>query len=129
MTTNQERPGRSLAQVSWQITANLGRHARAGVDARGWLWEITRGVQVAQVVIEISGTAWSSDPPRLPEDTRHALETDGRTELLKVLDLDDPPRVIRCGSTGCSHLTAEGVSSRMRTHRPAQGCLRPSDVR
>jgi hypothetical protein len=58
-------------------------------------------------VIEISETAWSSDPLRLSEDTRHALETDGRTELLKVLDDETPPRVIRCGSSGCSHLSAD----------------------
>jgi hypothetical protein len=93
--------------MSWEIRANLGRHVRTGVDARGWLWEITRGAQVAQVVIEISGTAWSSDPRHLPEETRHALETDGRTELLKVLDQDNPPLVIRCGSSGCSHLAAD----------------------
>ena len=41
--------------------------------------------------MEVSGTAWSSDPLRLPEDTRQALATDGRTELLKVLDQDDQP--------------------------------------
>ena len=92
----------NLAVVSWEIKANLGRYARTGADAHGWLWEITRGTQVAQVVIEISGTAWSSDPLGLPEDTRNALQTDGRTELLKVLDQDDPPRIIRCGSSGCS---------------------------
>jgi hypothetical protein len=106
---------RSLAFVSWEIGANLGRHERAGVDARGWLWEITRGDQVAQVVIEISGTAWSSDPLRLPEDTLRALETDGRTELLKVLDHDDPPRVIQCGSSGCSHLSAGSSGRPIRT--------------
>jgi hypothetical protein len=39
------------------------------------------------------------------EDTRRALDTDGRTEVLKVLDLDDPPSVIQCGSTG-SYLSA-----------------------
>ena len=83
---------------------------RTDVDARGWLWEITWGAQVAQVVIEISGTAWSIDPLRLPEDTRQALETDGRTELLKVLDHDNPPRVTRCSSFGCSYLSAEEVS-------------------
>jgi hypothetical protein len=83
--------------MGWEIRANLGKHVRAGVDARGWLWEITRGAQVAQVVIEISGTAWSSDPLGLSADTRHALETDGRTELLKVLDQDEQPRVIHCG--------------------------------
>jgi hypothetical protein len=92
--------------VSWGIKANLGRHARAGVDANGWLWEISRGDRVARVVIEISGAAWSTDPLGLPEDTRLALETDGRAELLKVLGHDDPPPVIRCGSTGCTCLSA-----------------------
>lgn len=95
--------------MNWEIGANLGRHERPGVDAGGWLWTITRSDQAVEVVIEISGTAWSSDPLRLPEDTRHALETDGRTELLKVLDQDDPPRVIHCGSTGCSYLSAADV--------------------
>ena len=95
--------------MSWEISANLGRHQRPGVDARGWLWAITRGDQAAEVVIEISGTAWSSDPLRLPEDTRQALETDGRSELIKVLDQDDPPRVIHCSSTGCSYLSATDV--------------------
>jgi hypothetical protein len=88
--------------MGWQIGANLGRHVGVDVDARGWRWEITRGAEVAQVVIEISGSAWSADPLSLPGDTRHALETDGRTELLKVLDQDDPPRIIRCGSSGCT---------------------------
>jgi hypothetical protein len=90
--------------MGWQISANLGRHVRAGANAHGWRWEITRGADVAQVVIEISESAWSAEPPSLPDDTRHALETDGRTELLKVLDQDDPPRVIRCGCSGCSYL-------------------------
>ena len=93
--------------MGWEIRANLGSHVRVDVDGRGWLWEITRGAQVAHVVVEISGSAWSSDPRRLPEDTRHALETDGRTEILKVLDNDNPPGVIRCGSSGCSYLAAD----------------------
>jgi len=95
--------------VRWKIGANLGRHARTGVDARGWLWEVTSHDQIARVVVELSGTAWSSDPRRLPEDTRQALETDGRAELLKILDQDDPPRVIHCGSNGCSCLSAADV--------------------
>jgi hypothetical protein len=94
--------------VSWEITANLGRHKRPGEDARGWLWRITRGGQAVELVVEISGRAWSSDPLGLPEDTRQALETDGRTELLKVLDREDPPRVIHCGSKGCSYLSEDG---------------------
>jgi hypothetical protein len=97
--------------VSWEISAGLGPLARPGEGARGWLWEITRGDQVARVAIEISGSAWSSDPRRLPEDTRQALETDGRAELLKILDMDDPPRVVRCGPAGCRCLSAEEAGS------------------
>jgi hypothetical protein len=100
---------RGLAFVSWEIGGNLDRHERPGVDSRRWLREITRHDRTAHVVTEITETAWSSDPLRLPEDTRHALETDGRTELLKILDQDDPPAVIQCGSTGCSYLSAAEV--------------------
>jgi hypothetical protein len=98
--------------MSWEISANLGVHARANLDARGWLWEITRGAQVARVVIEISEAAWSSDPLSLPDDTRQALETDGRTELLKILEQDHPPSVIRCGSMGCTCSSAERRTAR-----------------
>ena len=55
------------------------------------------------MVIEVSGTAWSSDPLRLPEDTRHALETDGGTELLKVLDQDSPRPRHPMRLSGCSY--------------------------
>jgi hypothetical protein len=75
--------------VGWEISANLAG-TRTGVDARGWLWGITDGARRAQVVIEISGTAWLSDPARLSDDTRRALETDGRTELLKAFGRDEP---------------------------------------
>jgi hypothetical protein len=85
----------------WEIRTSLGRQA-GECDGSGWLWEIGRDDKLARVMIEISESAWSADPLDLPEDTRRALETDGRTELLKVLDRDDPPRLIRCGSTGCT---------------------------
>jgi len=89
--------------VSWEISTNLGRHASRG--ARGWLWKLTSGAQVAEVVVEIGEAAWSSDPLDLPDDTRHALETDGRSELLKVLEHDEPPRMIHCDATGCTSRT------------------------
>jgi len=90
----------------WEIRTNLGRHVRPSGDGSGWLWEVSRDDQVARVMIEISEAAWSTDPVGLPEETRRALETDGRTELLKVLGHDDPPCVIRCGSTGCTYRSA-----------------------
>jgi len=51
---------RSLALMGWQISANLGRHVRAGADARGWRWEITRGADVAQVVGVVGRSRQSS---------------------------------------------------------------------
>jgi len=87
----------------WEIRTNLGPHARPEGGGSGWLWEISRDDRVARVMIEISEAAWSTDPMDLPEETRRALETDGRTELLKVLGHDHPPRVIRCGPTGCTY--------------------------
>jgi hypothetical protein len=90
----------------WEISASLGRHTRTSGDAHGWLWEITRGPQLAHVVIDISDAAWLSDPLRLPDDTRQALETDGRTELLKVLVRDEPPGLIRCDVNGCTRVAA-----------------------
>ena len=92
-----------MSTAVWEIRTNLGRHARPGGDGSGWLWEISRDDQVARVTIEISEASWSTEAVDLPEDTRRALETDGRTELLKVLGHDDPPRVIRCASTGCMY--------------------------
>ncbi len=80
----------------WEIRTNLGPHGS------GWLWEVSRDDQVARVMIEISDAAWSADQAHLPDETRRALETDGRTELLKVLGHDQPPRVIRCDATGCT---------------------------
>ena len=90
--------------MGWEISANLSSHARDGVDAHGWLWEVVDGERVTQVLVEITEEAWSAEPLDLPEDTRQALETDGRTEVVKALDLANPPRVIRCDTTGCRQL-------------------------
>ena len=51
---------------------------------------------------------WSSDPLRLPEDTRQALETDGRTEALKILDQDDPPAHSTAALVGAYSLGVSG---------------------
>jgi hypothetical protein len=81
-------------------------------DMRGWVWEIGRHDRITRIVIAVTDPAWSSDPLDLPEDTRRALETDGRTELLKVLEHELPPRVIVCGVDGCVDVSAREVSSR-----------------
>jgi hypothetical protein len=88
--------------MTWRISANLGRCPHAAARGGGWLWEIDRATQTQRVIVEISPAAWSADPRRLPHDTRRALETDGRTEIVKILERDTPPHVIRCDSQGCA---------------------------
>ena len=62
-----------------------------------------RGEQVGRVIIEISEAAWPSDPLTLPDDTPHALETDGRTEVQELLEPGDPPpRLVGCDLDGCT---------------------------
>jgi hypothetical protein len=92
--------------VPWQIGGQLGVHARAGVDASGWLWEIIREDDARRVLVEISGTAGGSDPATLPKDTARAIESEGESEVQKALVLDDPPRIIQCGTAGCRPVSA-----------------------
>ncbi len=92
--------------MTWEIGANLGRESRSNYDGHGWLWEIRRGAEwpqgdVRRVLVEISGTAWTVEREALPADTLEAMRTEGESEVAKVLDLDDPPRVIQCGTGGC----------------------------
>jgi hypothetical protein len=89
--------------MSWETQRNLGRHTRSGVDARGWLCEITRGADLVRVAIEISGQPGRGTPLRLPDDPRRALQNDGRTEVLKVLAQDEPPAFIHPGIDGCAY--------------------------
>jgi len=37
----------------------------------------------------------------LPEETRRAIETQGRSEIDALLEMPDPPLVIQCGTFGC----------------------------
>jgi hypothetical protein len=108
----ERRVRNRVSARAWEIRTSLGPYERAGADASGWLWEVGRGEQRVHVIVEVSKAAWSTDPLDLPDDTRRALETDGRTELLKVLGHDEPPHVIRCGSRGCRHLAAAPMAGR-----------------
>jgi hypothetical protein len=92
--------------VTWELDAQVGPQARSGVDAHGWLWEIRRGEEwptgdVRRVLVEVSGTAWAVNRTTLPDDTVQAIDTEGESEVRKVLDLEEPPRIIQCGTGGC----------------------------
>jgi hypothetical protein len=100
----------TVACVPWSIRDNLGQHARAGYDARGWLWEIARGDDVQRVLVEVSRTALAVADATLPGDVAAAIRTQGQSEVVKVLTLDAPPRVIQCGTNGCHAAPAEDTS-------------------
>jgi hypothetical protein len=95
----------------WQIVANLGRYARSGFDASGWLWEIERGDESKRVLVEISRTAFASTQASLAEDTRAAIASEGQSEVAKVLGLEDPPRVIVCSTSGCHSIMATELNN------------------
>ena len=88
-----------MSPGQWEISG------RAGYDGNGWLWLIRRGewpdVDVRRVLIEVSATASHVDKDRLPPDTAEAIATEGESEVMLILGVNDPPRVIQCGTTGC----------------------------
>jgi hypothetical protein len=95
----------------WTIVVNLGRYARSGFDASGWLWEIQDANEAKRVLVEITGSALATDAAFLPEDTRTAIQTEGESEVAKVLGEAEPPRVIVCSTAGCRAISANAVEN------------------
>jgi hypothetical protein len=87
--------------MPWTITGQVEPHARPGVDAEGWLWELRRGDDARRVLLEISRRALAADEQALPRDTATAIRTEGRSQLEDMVELDEPPRVIVCSTDGC----------------------------
>jgi hypothetical protein len=87
--------------MPWTISRQVEPHARPGVDAQGWIWEIKRGDEARRVLVEISRTALAVDSQRLPGDTTAAIKTEGQSQVEEVLEAPDPPRVILCSTDGC----------------------------
>jgi hypothetical protein len=85
--------------VSWEIAGQIGPHSEPGVDGSGWLWELHRGEDAHRVFVEVSGSALSSNNV-LSSETARAIETEGRSEIERIAELDDPPRVIKCSTHG-----------------------------
>jgi hypothetical protein len=88
--------------MAWEINGQVGPHAEPGYDGHGWLWELVQeGRQARRVFVQVSGTAWAVDPESLASETRRAIETEGRSEVEKVLGEDEPPRMIGCDTHKC----------------------------
>jgi hypothetical protein len=86
------------------VNGQVGPHTRAGADASGWLWEVQRDGEPKRVLVEVSGTARAVAEHTLPDETREAIRTQGESEVRKVLEMEEPPRIVKCGTAGCSHV-------------------------
>jgi hypothetical protein len=95
--------GASLAQevvnVAWTVRSTPEEIDR-GLEARSWKWRIERNEDVRTVWVHVTNTALNST--QIPDTTRKAIETQGRSEIDAILDQDDPPAEITCTTAGCS---------------------------
>ena len=94
----------------WRIEAQAGRHTPTDIDASGWIWQLQRdsddATEVHRIIVEVTGPAFQaarSRPGAVPDDTWAAIQTEGRSEVEKVLDQDAPPRRVQCTTNGCQH--------------------------
>lgn len=101
--------------MPWEISGEIGPHSEPGYDGHGWLWELAQeGRDPRRVSIQISGSAWAvhdAGGRGLASDTRRAIETEGRSEIERLLGQDDPPRMVGCSSYGCSPMNREGAEA------------------
>jgi hypothetical protein len=88
--------------MAWEVVGGPIDHAEAGVDARGWLWELRRGDEVRRIFVQVSGTALASALESIASDTASAIATQGGSEVDKASRLEDPPRVVSCSTLGCT---------------------------
>lgn len=100
-------------EMAWEIAGQLGPLSEPGVDGSGWLWELHRGegqgFEARRVFVEISGSALASS--NMPSTaTVAAIESEGRTEVERVAQMDDPPRVIKCSTHGIRDVFPEELS-------------------
>jgi hypothetical protein len=66
----------------------------------GWAWTIERDAEQRTISVIVAGGRRGSR--ELPEESRRAIETRGRTAVEGVLDREDPPRYIIVSISGLS---------------------------
>jgi hypothetical protein len=91
----------------WHIVDGPGEGPWEGRDAVGWLWTLKNDAGDRwRVLVEVTGTAMATADEFLPEETREAKLTSGRSEVERVLQEEEPPERITLHTHGRS-LTAE----------------------
>jgi len=64
----------------------------------GWAWDIARKEDHRTVRVEVAGGR--VDMPSLPEESRQAIQTHGRSAVASLLDSPDPPERVLVTSSG-----------------------------
>jgi TIR domain len=86
----------------WTIEADLGKVSAGRRDAVSYLWQIKRGEETRLVQVFISSTAIASENEFLPHEVAQAKETNGRSVVVTLLTLDDPPEQPSVTTAGIS---------------------------
>jgi hypothetical protein len=85
----------------WQIKSGPAEVNSTGFDAVTWRWVLRNRSDKDEisVLVAVSGTAAASAAESLPDATAEAIRTQGRSEIEKVLDSPEPPRLIELDTT------------------------------
>ena len=86
----------------WTIDADLGEVDAFGRDATAYLWQIRRGDETRRIQVFISGTAMAVSLESLPREVVEARESVGRSVVVGLLGLDDPPDKVMATTVGIS---------------------------
>lgn len=91
--------------MSWTIIDGPGELTRSDdVDAAGWEYTLEDPIgEGRSIFVEISGPARDAldrSPGSVAAITREAVETEGQSEVEKVLEEPEPPRRISLGLDG-----------------------------
>ena len=92
-------PDRSEPSINWHIVAGPRQYTQtpeaSDIDV-GWAWDIARDGEQRTVRVEVAGGRLNM--PSLPDDSRQAIETNGRSAI--TLFLTDPPERLLVSSDG-----------------------------
>ena len=89
----------------WTIVADTGEKIPVRRDAVSYLWSIRRGDEERRIQVFISRTALMLED--LPREVAQAKETNGRSVVVTLLALDDPPEEVMVTTAGISLTLAD----------------------
>lgn len=86
----------------WIIETDHGEVSAGSRDAVAYLWEVRRGDETRRIQVFISGTAMAVENAFLPREVAEAKESHGRSVVITLVALDDPPDKVLATTAGIS---------------------------